>query len=199
MMARALSVVGFLLAVVGVRSSSVATDPQACTREMRFIAKSIDSFLPKIDDNEDGFMSLGEIYHHLGRVMRTHHEDFNGSMRLGFGPADLDGSMGLSQAEYLKSELRAAEEAQYGWAVTGDEHEQTLTKHGGKIFMLLDQDGNGMLSIDEHARRSGIDADIFQLMHVADVNQDGKISRAEMLKSEGRIPAHLEYFLSKVN
>ena len=177
-------------------ASGVQEDHAACTREQKLLKKHVDRFIPFIDDNKDSLMSLGELYHHLAGVMREHHHGFADHMRLGFAPADTDISGALSKSEYLAAELSAAEAAQYGWATTDDQHRSSLHAHGANMFMLLDADGNGELSMDEHIRRTGIDADIMQLLHVADTDNDGKISRAEILRSAGRIPAHLETFLS---
>jgi len=169
---------------------------ESWVRAQNVLHRRIDAVLPAIDDNEDGEMSLEELYRHLGEVMRLRHEGFAENGLLRFHEADVDGSGDLSRREYMEAALQEATEAQHGWAVTGDEHARALDKLASHTFGALDKDGNERLSAAEAAHQTGIDADIMEMLHVADKNGDMKLSREEMLASVGRIPAHLELFLA---
>jgi Ca2+-binding EF-hand superfamily protein len=182
--------------VSGGGGSGGGQDGESWTRGQDLLSKHVDEFLPKIDKNGDKQMSLGEIYIHISSAMRQRHEGFNDAMMEGFREADKDRSKSLTQEEYLAWELQVAEESDFGWAVTGDAHQRTIDKLASSIFKLLDHDNSGKLDAGEHARRTGIDADIMQMLHVADKNGDQKLSREELLAAAGKIPAHLEFFLA---
>ena len=166
-------------------------------RAQKVIHKHVHSFLPKIDEDADGKMSLKELYSHLGVVMRRQHANQLEDVLKGmFAEADTDRSKTVSFVEYLKYELEEAEASEFGWTVTGDVHAKNLDKYAKQMFLLLDLDSDGKLSADEFAARTGIDGDIMQLMHIADADGDSFVSRSEIIGSAGRIPSHLEHFLA---
>ena len=166
-------------------------------RAQKLIHKHAHTFVPSIDENKDGKMSLPEVYQHLAIVMRRQHQGLDGALRSEFGEVDADGSNGVSLEEYQKYEVfEATENTEFGWKVTTDVHQRNIDKYAQAMFALLDLNDDGQLNADEFEGRSGIDGDIMQLMHVADADGDSHISHSEIVGSAGRVPAHLEHFLA---
>ena len=119
-------------------------------RAQKLIHKHAHTFVPSIDENKDGKMSLPEVYQHLAIVMRRQHQGLDGALRSEFGEVDADGSNGVSLEEYQKYEVfEATENTEFGWKVTTDVHQRNIDKYAQAMFALLDLNDDGQLNADE--------------------------------------------------